>query len=136
MKPVEGTILTVAKDSAKKAGEVVQTTKDITVLMEAVVKEAKASLNRTPDLLPVLKEVGVVDSGGQGLVFVLEGFLAELKGIKLEDVEPAEISMEQLVNSEHHKSIQSYLNTEDIKFGYCTEFMVKFKEDKLKTSVL
>ena len=103
MDPVEGTILTVARDSAVKAGEVVQTTKDITALMEAVVKEAKASLNRTPDLLPVLKEVGVVDSGGQGLVFVLEGFLAELKGIKLEDVEPAEISMEQRVSSEHHK---------------------------------
>ena len=74
MKPVEGTILTVAKDAAKKANEVVKKTKDITVLMEEVLKEAKASLKRTPELLPVLKEVGVVDSGGQGLVFVYEGF--------------------------------------------------------------
>ena len=80
MKPVEGTILTVAKDSAKKAVEVSETEEDIRILMEAVVEEAKASLDRTPDLLPVLKEVGVVDSGGQGLVYVYEGFLASLKG--------------------------------------------------------
>jgi len=80
MKPVEGTILTVAKDAAKKAVQVAKDEDDIIVIMDETVKEARASLNRTPDLLPVLKEVGVVDSGGQGLVFVYEGFLAELKG--------------------------------------------------------
>lgn len=71
MKPVEGTILTVAKDSAKKAVDAIEADSSISLdkLMEAVLKEAKASLERTPDLLPVLKEVGVVDSGGQGLVF-------------------------------------------------------------------
>ncbi|MCU9593130.1 DAK2 domain-containing protein [Caldibacillus thermolactis] len=132
MKPVEGTILTVAKDVAKRAKEVGNQTKDLTVLLEEVVKEAKASLQRTPDLLPVLKEVGVVDSGGQGLVFVLEGFLASLKGVKLDDMETPEVSMEQLVKNEHHKSVQSFMDTEDIQFGYCTEFMVKFQEDKLK----
>ena len=80
MKPVEGTILTVAKDAAKRAKEVGNQTKDdYQSYYEEVVKEAKASLQRTPELLPVLKEVGVVDSGGQGLVFVYEGFLASLK---------------------------------------------------------
>ncbi|MGG3855508.1 DAK2 domain-containing protein [Caldifermentibacillus hisashii] len=132
MKPVEGTILTVAKDSAKKALEVSKTTKDMTVLMEEVVKEAKASLKRTPELLPVLKEVGVVDSGGQGLVFVYEGFLAQLKGEKVDELTTAEVSMDQLVKQEHHKSVQGFINTEDIVYGYCTEFMVKFKDSKLK----
>lgn len=131
MKPVEGTILTVAKDAAKKAVKVAKKEKDLVVIMEEVVKEAKASLNRTPDLLPVLKEVGVVDSGGQGLVFVYEGFLSELKGEKLPE-SASHPSMEELVNAEHHKSAQSHMNTEDIKYGYCTEFMVKFEQEKLK----
>ncbi|MDE3838478.1 hypothetical protein C0966_03630 [Bacillus methanolicus] len=131
MKPVEGTILTVAKDAAKKAVQVAKKEKDLVIIMEEVVKEAKASLNRTPDLLPVLKEVGVVDSGGQGLVFVYEGFLSELKGEK--HLESASLpSMEELVSAEHHKSAQSHINTEDIEFGYCTEFMVKFEQEKLK----
>ncbi len=131
MKPVEGTILTVARESAQKAVEVAELTDDVVTVMEELVKEAKASLERTPDLLPVLKEVGVVDSGGQGLVFVYEGFLAELKGIQLEDAPQKEVSMEQLVKQEHHKSVQSYLSTEDIEFGYCTEFMVKLDHEKL-----
>ena len=80
MKPVEGTILTVAKDAANVGVEVAATTDDFIEVMEAIVREAKASLERTPDLLAVLKEVGVVDSGGQGLVYVYEGFLASLKG--------------------------------------------------------
>jgi DAK2 domain fusion protein YloV len=82
-------------------------------------------------LLPVLKEVGVVDSGGQGLVFVYEGFLAELKGEKLPTSPETAPSMNELVNAEHHKSVQSHMNTEDIIYGYCTEFMVKFEQDKL-----
>ncbi|QQZ07985.1 DAK2 domain-containing protein [Heyndrickxia vini] len=131
MKPVEGTILTVAKDAAKKGVEVAKSETDLVNVMEAVVKEAKNSLKRTPDLLPVLKEVGVVDSGGQGLVFVYEGFLAELKGETLSHTSNQSISMNDMVNAEHHKSVQSFMNTEDIKFGYCTEFMVKFAEDKL-----
>jgi uncharacterized protein len=131
MKPVEGTILTVAKDSAKRGVQAAQNSNDIIVIMEEILKEAKASLKRTPDLLPVLKEVGVVDSGGQGLVFVYEGFLAELKGEKLPDSPEALPSMGDMVNAEHHKSVQSHMNTEDIVFGYCTEFMVRFEEDKL-----
>ncbi|MGE6258709.1 DAK2 domain-containing protein [Heyndrickxia sporothermodurans] len=132
MKPVEGTILTVAKDAAKKGVEVAKTETDLVRLMEEVVKEANHSLNRTPDLLPVLKEVGVVDSGGQGLVFVYEGFLAELKGEVLPNTTNYSLSMNEMVNAEHHKSVQSFMNTEDIQFGYCTEFMVKLDQNKLK----
>ncbi|MBT2681315.1 DAK2 domain-containing protein [Bacillus sp. ISL-35] len=127
MKPVEGTILTVAKDAARHAVAVAPNHDSIDGLMEEVLKEAKASLNRTPDLLPVLKEVGVVDSGGQGLVFVYEGFLAELKGEKLPDSPSAMPNMTELVSAEHHKSVQSHMNTEDIEFGYCTEFMVRLE---------
>ncbi len=131
MKPVEGTILTVAKDASNAAVEKATTTSDVIEVMEVVVKEAKASLERTPDLLAVLKEVGVVDSGGQGLVYVYEGFLACLKGEEL-PVRTDIQSMDELVNAEHHRSIQDFMNTEDIVYGYCTEFMVKFEEDKLK----
>ncbi|MBT2683072.1 DAK2 domain-containing protein [Bacillus sp. ISL-37] len=127
MKPVEGTILTVAKDAAKHAVAVAKNHESLIGLMEEVLKEAKASLNRTPDLLPVLKEVGVVDSGGQGLVFVYEGFLAELKGEKLPDSPSAMPNMNELVSAEHHKSVQSHMNTADIEFGYCTEFMVRLE---------
>ncbi len=129
MKPVEGTILTVAKDSAKKAVEVSETVDDIRELMSAVVEEAKQSLNRTPDLLPVLKEVGVVDSGGQGLVFVYEGFLASLKGEALPE-KTVVSSMDDLVSAEHHKSVQGFMDTADIEFGFCTEFMVRLEEGK------
>lgn len=131
MKPVEGTILTVAKDAAAKGVQVSEKTDDVTLIMEEVLAEAKASLKRTPELLPVLKEVGVVDSGGQGLVLVYEGFLAELKGEKLSDVPEKIPTMDELVSAEHHISAQSHINTEDIVYGYCTEFMVKFEKNKL-----
>ncbi|XJZ28459.1 DAK2 domain-containing protein [Bacillota bacterium Lsc_1132] len=131
MKPVEGTILTVAKDAAKKGVQASQKTDDIIIVMEEIFAEAKASLKRTPDLLPVLKEVGVVDSGGQGLVLVYEGFLAELKGEKLPDSPDTLPKMEDLISAEHHKTVQSHINTEDIVYGYCTEFMVKFEKDKI-----
>nr|WP_306805617.1 DAK2 domain-containing protein [Bacillus licheniformis] len=130
MKPVEGTILTVAKDAAKKAVLAAQTETDIIKVMEAVVNQAEASLERTPELLPVLKEVGVVDSGGKGLLYVYEGFLASLKGEKLSDKAAALPSLDDLVSAEHHKNAQSHMNTEDIEFGYCTEFMVKLDSGK------
>lgn len=127
MKPVEGTILTVAREAAAKGVEVAETTDDLIELMEAFVTEAKASLDRTPELLPVLKEVGVVDSGGQGLLFVYEGFLASLKGEALPEKNDA--SLDDLINAEHHR-VQDFMNTEDIEFGYCTEIMVRFEADK------
>ncbi|MBO0585823.1 DAK2 domain-containing protein [Sporosarcina sp. E16_8] len=133
MKPVEGTILTVAKDASTIGVEKAASTDDIIEVMEAVVKEAHASLERTPDLLAVLKEVGVVDSGGQGLVYVYEGFLACLKGEELPARTVVE-SMDDLVSAEHHRTIQGFMNTADIEFGYCTEFMVKFEDDKLQTN--
>ena len=80
MKPVEGTILTVAREAAKAGEKKAKSTDDVVEVMTAVVKGAKRALAKTPDLLPVLKEVGVVDSGGQGLLFVYEGFLSALNG--------------------------------------------------------
>ncbi|HBT73642.1 MAG TPA: hypothetical protein DEB37_15770 [Lysinibacillus sp.] len=127
MKPVEGTILTVAREAAKKGVEVAETETDIIAVMEAFIAEAKASLDRTPELLPVLKEVGVVDSGGQGLLFVYEGFLASLKGDPLPEKNDA--SLDDLSNAEHHR-VQDFMNTEDIEFGYCTEIMVRLEEGK------
>jgi hypothetical protein len=131
MKPVEGTILTVAKDAANEAVKIAETEEDIIVLIDKVIKEAKASLKRTPDLLPILKEVGVVDSGGQGLVTIYEGFAASLKGEALPE-EPYGFAMEEMVNAEHHKVTQDFMDTSEIEFGYCTEFMVKFENDKVK----
>ena len=127
MKPVEGTILTVAREAAAKGVSVAETETDMVKFMEAFITEAKASLNRTPDLLPVLKEVGVVDSGGQGLLFVYEGFLASLKGEPLP--ERNESSLDDLINAEHHR-VQDFMNTEDIEFGYCTEIMVRLDATK------
>jgi DAK2 domain fusion protein YloV len=131
MKPVEGTILTVAKDAAKKAVLTAKHERDIVKVTEALLEEAKSSLKRTPELLPVLKEVGVVDSGGQGLVLVYEGFLAALKGEQLPGTPAIEPTLDELVKAEHHKA-QSFMKTEDIVYGYCTEFMVRLEKEKLK----
>jgi uncharacterized protein len=131
MKPVEGTILTVAKDAAKQAVSSASKHQDFIQVMEEIVTEANASLKRTPDLLPVLKEVGVVDSGGQGLVFVYEGFLAELKGEALPVRSANGPSMDDMISAEHHMNVQGHMNTEDIVYGYCTEFMVRLESEKL-----
>ncbi|WP_031410469.1 DAK2 domain-containing protein [Geobacillus vulcani] len=130
MKPVEGTILTVAKEAARKAVEVAKKERDVIAVMEAALAEAKAALKRTPELLPILKEVGVVDSGGQGLVYVYEGFLAALKGETVSE-ERARVPLDDLVKIVHHQSAQSHIHTDEIEFGYCTEFMVRFEPDKL-----
>jgi uncharacterized protein len=131
MKPVEGTILTVAKDAANHGVKVAKKQNDIVQVMAEILKEAKASLQRTPDLLPVLKEVGVVDSGGQGLVTIYEGFLSVLEGKALPKVSPTGPSMSELVNAEHHIHAQAHMKTEDIHYGYCTEFMVRLDETKV-----
>lgn len=131
MKPVEGTILTVAREAADEALLLSETTSDFTEFMERVIVEAKASLDRTPDLLPVLKEVGVVDSGGQGLLVIYEGFLASLQGKELE--KPHTPVMDALIEAEHHAhAAQGFMSTADIEFGYCTEIMVRFQDEKLK----
>jgi DAK2 domain fusion protein YloV len=129
MKPVEGTILTVAREAAKAGEKKAKSTDDVIEVMTAVVKGGRRALAKTPDLLPVLKEVGVVDSGGQGLLFVYEGFLSALNGeFQLEEYEPSPAEMDEMVNAEHHRSVQGQLATEDIHFGYCTEIMVKIGE--------
>ena len=130
MKPVEGTILTVARIAAEYGEKKAQTSDDCVEVMKAVVHGAKRALAKTPDLLPVLKEVGVVDCGGQGLLFIYEGLLNALTGeYQANEVyEPTPAAMDEMVNAEHHRSVQGQMATEDIKFGYCTEIMVKIGE--------
>ena len=133
MKPQEGTILTVARKSAEAAKKVAKDGGDIVAVMKDTYEAAEAALKTTPDLLPVLKEVGVVDSGGQGLTFVYQGFYDALSGnVRDEEVhKPSTVEMDEMVSAEHHKSAQGKLNTEDIKYGYCTEIMVRLGAGRL-----
>lgn len=130
MKPVEGTILTVSRGAATAAIKKAEDTDDAVEVMRAALDGAKAALAKTPDMLPVLKEVGVVDSGGQGLVFIYEGFLSALSGdfILSEDFEATPATMTEMINAEHHKAVVGHVATEDITFGYCTEIMVALKQ--------
>lgn len=133
MKPQEGTILTVARKSAEAAKKAAKNGGDIVVVMKDTYEAAEAALKTTPDLLPVLKEVGVVDSGGQGLTFVYQGFYDALSGNVRDDEvhKPSPVEMDEMVSAEHHKSAQGKLNTEDIKYGYCTEIMVRLGAGRL-----
>ena len=130
MKPVEGTILTVSRGAASAAIKKAESTNDAVEVMRAALDGAKAALAKTPEMLPVLKEVGVVDSGGQGLVFIYEGFLSALTGeyIASEDFQATPATMTEMINAEHHKSVAGHVATEDIKFGYCTEIMVALRQ--------
>lgn len=133
MKPQEGTILTVSRKSAEAAKKVAKDGGDIVAVMKDTYEAAEAALKTTPDLLPVLKEVGVVDSGGQGLTFVYQGFYDALSGNVRDDEvhKPSPVEMDEMVSAEHHKSAQGKLNTEDIKYGYCTEIMVRLGAGRL-----
>ncbi len=117
MKPKEGTILTVASGIAAKAAEMAEETDDLEVFIPAVIEHAEEVLNKTPEMLPVLKEAGVVDSGGQGLLEVIKGgydaFLG--KEIDYSSIKPSTSVTVTKVNAE---------DTADIKFGYCTEFII------------
>ena len=120
MKPKEGTILTVAKGGAEKAMELVGTTDDLVVFGEKVIAYMAEVLDYTPELLPVLKEAGVVDSGGQGLLEVMKGGFAVMCGKKIELKTPAPAAKPvetKVVNTEN-------ISTSDLKFGYCTEFII------------
>ena len=130
MKPVEGTILTVSRGAAIGAKKKAESTNDAVEVMRAALEGAETALAKTPDMLPVLKEVGVVDSGGQGLVFIYEGFLSALTGefIASEEFQATPATMSEMINAEHHKSVAGHVATEDIKFGYCTEIMVALKQ--------
>lgn len=116
--PVEGTILTVAREAAAKAQSIATEDSDIIEVLNVYLDEAKQSLERTPDMLPALKESGVVDSGGAGLILIVEGMISALKG---------EVFSEEKVDPTigvHHE-IEG-----DVEFGYCTEFIIELDEAK------
>ena len=115
MKPKEGTILTVARGAADKAAELAQTEDDLDVFFMGIIEEAEAVLQRTPELLPVLKEAGVVDSGGQGLVEVLKGAYDAFLGKEVDYTFEAPKSAPVQISAETEA---------EIKFGYCTEFII------------
>ena len=135
MKPVEGTILTVARESAKAGVKKAEHTDDIIELMGTVLKVAQIALDKTPDLLPVLKEVGVVDSGGQGLVYIYEGFMESLTGEKVPSAEKviSQADVTEIAHQENYHNVSHSIATEDIEFGYCTEIMVKLGEGETVT---
>ncbi len=128
IKPVEGTILTVAREAAEAGVKVAENTNNVIEVMEAIYVEAQASLKRTPDLLPILKEVGVVDSGGQGLVCVYQGFVAALKGEKIDGLEAVETNVVDMQFEDDHD--MDFMSPEDIVYGFCTEFTVRLDSEK------
>ena len=123
MKPKEGTILTVAKEAAAKATEIAETADELQPFFEAVFAQAEDTLSRTPDMLPVLKEAGVVDSGGQGLLEVLRGAMDAFLG--------KEVDYSQFTGGTSSVKVTKIsAETEaEIKFGYCTEFIIMTKEE-------
>lgn len=135
IKPVEGTVLTVAREAAEKAVRTAHRTENLAELMEVVLEEARRALQRTPEQLPVLAQAGVVDAGGQGLVRIYEGFLAALTGEKISytvtEAGGGPVDLDRLGEIAHSQSAQSHFETGDIEHGYCTEFIVKLKPAKL-----
>lgn len=133
MKPTEGTILTVVRESAQAGLNKVKETDDLEAVLATIVAAADAALQKTPELLPVLKEVGVVDSGGQGLAFVLHAFYGALTGEEITDELPDNAQMDEMINAKHHQSAQGKLDPDDIEFGYCTQMMVRIGKGKQVT---
>lgn len=123
MKPKEGTILTVARGMADKASELVSQTEDIIEFCEKVIAHGDYVLSQTPEMLPVLKEAGVVDSGGQGLMQVVKGALDGLKGKEL-DLTLEGVRSPSAVTSDK----TAFTGNFDIKFGYCTEFIINVEK--------
>jgi DAK2 domain fusion protein YloV len=123
MKPKEGTILTVARGAAEKAAELVSETDDMVYFCREVIAHMEVVLQSTPDMLPVLKEAGVVDSGGQGLLEIVKGAYDALIG--------KEVNFSNIVSSEGNKSgvSRERISTDDIKFGYCTEFIINVEKE-------
>ena len=126
MKPKEGTILTVAKGGAEKAAKIAKDCDDIVVFAQRVIDEMRVVLNRTPEMLPVLKEAGVVDSGGEGLVTMLEGMCDALQGKEM-DYRSDVPTGDGAVSGKSGASSEG-ISTEDIKFGYCTEFIIQLEQ--------
>ena len=136
MKPKEGTILTVARGGAEKAGELVGETDDLMEFAEKVIKHMEVVLEYTPELLPVLKEAGVVDSGGRGLIEVMKGGFDVMCG---KEIDTSLDSSAPKVAANTEASVQSgaagrtvnteNISTADIKFGYCTEFIILLEKE-------
>lgn len=118
LKPVEGTILTVIRKIADKAVEYTNEDLDVIELMKLLIKKGEETLEKTPDFLPVLKQAGVVDAGGKGLIFILQGCLDAMEG---KEVDFASIKMSQAAEA----PAQNIINTDDIVFAYCTEFIIE-----------
>ncbi|WP_343343516.1 DAK2 domain-containing protein [Terrisporobacter petrolearius] len=118
IKPIEGTILTVVRESGEYAVKVAKPDMNMIEFLELVVKKANESLNKTPELLKALKEAGVVDSGGKGLVLIYEGMLSSLKGSNIESIEGG-------ASSNVEVNVEQNISSEDIKFQYCTEFILE-----------
>lgn len=125
MKPKEGTILTVAKGAAAKACEMADETDDLEEIIREVIAHAEYVLSQTPEMLPVLKEAGVVDSGGQGLVVVLQGAFDAMMGKEVD----FEITPSAGENSPVSTAKGAALDNVDIKFGYCTEFIIMLEKN-------
>jgi len=128
MKPTEGTILTVARECGEFAISISKTEKDIVSFLERVIKHGNDTLNKTPDMLPVLKQANVVDAGGKGYMYVLEGMYNSLAGI--ENYE----NFEEETVEEKYIDRQS-IDTDKIEYGYCTEFIINAENadiDKLR----
>ena len=132
MKPKEGTILTVAKGMADKALEMAVETDDIETFAKAVIEEGDRVLNLTPEMLPVLKQAGVVDSGGQGLMQVMKGAFDGLTGkvtdFTLDGPAAAVSAPAQKPAQTGNGAARTDIDTADIKFGYCTEFIIKLEK--------
>lgn len=125
MKPKEGTILTVAKGAAAKACEMAEQTDDLEEMVREVIKHAEYVLSQTPEMLPVLKEAGVVDSGGQGLVVVLQGAFDVMMGKEVDfEITPSAGDKSPVSNAAKGAAIDNV----DIKFGYCTEFIIMLEK--------
>ena len=125
MQPTEGTILTVAKEAAKGAKDSAENETEIEIVMDACLERGKEALQNTPNQLPALAEAGVVDAGGQGWYYILEGMQVFVKTGEVVKSEKAE---ENTSAPEKQKSAQASVNTKDIKFQYCTEFLIEKKE--------
>ena len=124
MKPKEGTILTVAKGMSDKAAELGEETDDLAYFCEEIIKEGDHVLSKTPDMLPVLKQAGVVDSGGQGLMEVLKGAVDCILGrVVIADTKPSGAGVSGVDNPKYSEDLSA-----DIKFGYCTEFIINLEK--------
>ncbi len=125
IRPVEGTILTVVREASQFLHDNVKKSYSIEKAMELLIKEAKESLKRTPELLPILKEVGVIDSGGQGLVYIFEGMLAAVEGNFIE-------RSQATATEQDNPIVAAGAAMEEEEFGYCTEFIMSLGPDSVK----